>query len=205
MSYLPFIFGIVIADFLAVCTPGPDFVLTLRNTLKGSRACGIATAVGISTGIAIHVAYSTFGVAALLTKFDNISLVLKILGGSYLIYLGYKSLASTSPNATFTNNHQDHVSIRSSFYSGFITNILNPKAFLFYISLYTVILTPETPSWVYVTLAICFVSTTLIWFSLVSMVADSPRFKNKFHQHETHTMRLFGYIMMAFGVYVLLS
>jgi len=74
--------------FLALISPGPDFVLALKNTLKHGRFLGFATALGFGIGISIHVTYCITGVALLLKYSPKIIVILKVLGSLYLIWIG---------------------------------------------------------------------------------------------------------------------
>lgn len=79
---------------LAVISPGPDFAMVTRNSYAfGSRA-GLLSAFGIACGVQIHVMYTVFGIAVFIVNSPMIFMAMKVLGASYLIYLGYKSLTN---------------------------------------------------------------------------------------------------------------
>src|ERR1700694_3586131 len=93
------IVGINFAAFLGVSlfvimSPGPDTALTIRNTLVGGRAGGIATAAGVVSGLVAWTVASSAGLAALLVASQPLFLAIRLIGAAYLIYLG---LPSSSP------------------------------------------------------------------------------------------------------------
>src|SRR6202049_2299417 len=93
------IVGVNFAAFLGVSlfvimSPGPDTALTIRNTLVGGRAGGIATAVGVVTGLATWTVASSAGLAALLVASQPLFLAVRLIGAAYLIFLGIQALRS---------------------------------------------------------------------------------------------------------------
>ena len=93
MEYLtgPLIAFIGIAA-LVICTPGPDTAMTIRNALLGGRSAGLATALGVSTGLAIWALATSAGLVALLIASEPLFLAVKYAGAAYLIWLGLQSL-----------------------------------------------------------------------------------------------------------------
>jgi len=79
-------------SLVAVVTPGPDFALTLRNSLAYSRRAGLYTAVGVGAGNLVHATYSLIGIGAVISKSILLFNILKWVGAAYLIYVGIKSL-----------------------------------------------------------------------------------------------------------------
>src|SRR5437660_3359285 len=79
-------------SLLVICTPGQDTALTIRNTLLGSRATGVATAVGVSTGQAAWTVATSAGLAVVLMASGPLFLAIRLAGAAYLVYLGIRSL-----------------------------------------------------------------------------------------------------------------
>src|SRR5690554_6267741 len=77
---------------LAAASPGPDFVLVSQQTLANGKKAGFLCSTGITLGLAVHILYSAFGLAAVIASSANLLWMIKVLGGSYLCYLGYKGL-----------------------------------------------------------------------------------------------------------------
>src|SRR5919198_5413734 len=77
---------------LVIVTPGPDTALTVRNVLLGGRACGLATAAGVTIGLAVWTPAASAGLAALLVASEPAFVAVKLAGAAYLVYLGAQSL-----------------------------------------------------------------------------------------------------------------
>lgn len=132
--------------FVAVITPGPDFVLTLRNSLTYSRQAGLYTALGVGVGNLVHATYSLIGIGAIISQSILLFTLLKWLGAAYLIYLGVKSIRSQKSSVTLIDSRSMAPIKRwSAFRIGFLGNLLNPKATLFFLALFTQVIQPSTP------------------------------------------------------------
>ena len=155
----------------AVMSPGPDFALILRQAFNYGRKISIITSIGIGVGILFHVFYCIAGLSLIITKSSTLFKILEICGGVYLILLGYKSIKSDA-NTDFSNSNsksKKNMSHISAFLMGFITNILNPKATLFFLSLYTYIISVQTNQSLYIFYGLWMSIVTAMWFFFVSI------------------------------------
>jgi threonine/homoserine/homoserine lactone efflux protein len=98
MPYLTEFLTVAFIHFLGVMSPGPDFAMISRNSLVYSRRTGIYSAFGLALGILVHVTYSLIGIGLIISKSIIIFSTIKLLGASYLIYIGYKALRTKSHN-----------------------------------------------------------------------------------------------------------
>ena len=124
-------FGLI--HLVALVSPGPDFVVACRNSLLYSRTIGIYTAVGFGLGICVHISYAVFGLSWLIANNELIFTVIQYLGAFYLMLIGIQSLRSFQSQigqepATASSRISPFRAVRI----GFITNVLNPKATLFF-------------------------------------------------------------------------
>src|SRR5215510_13201183 len=83
-------------SILVIATPGPDTAITIRNTLLGGRAGGLATAAGVAVGQAIWALATSAGIVALLVASEPLFLAVKYAGAAYLVWLGLQSLWSAA-------------------------------------------------------------------------------------------------------------
>lgn len=81
-------------SFVAMISPGPDFLIVLRNALGLGRKHGIATALGIGSGLSIHMAYCIMGIGLIISQSIMLFSAIKYIGAAYLLWLGYKSVKS---------------------------------------------------------------------------------------------------------------
>ena len=201
-------------EWIAICTvmllgvisPGPDFVVAVRHGVIYSRRTGLLTALGFGLGVLIHVAYCMLGIAAIIASSITAFNVIKIAGAAFLIFIGYKALRSkgfNDPSAFKGLKTREDISARKAVQIGFLTNLLNPKATLFFLALFTQVISPETPINVQLVYgASCFVIVTG-WFSFVAFVLTAPRVKSTFLKSAKWIDRISGGVMIALGVRLL--
>jgi RhtB (resistance to homoserine/threonine) family protein len=162
--------AIALAHLLAVASPGPDFAIVTRQcVLTGTRA-GVWTALGVGAGILLHVCYCLLGVALLLSSSPQLFTVMKLLAAAYLIYLGVRALRSSGFQMQMDSegNNDDFVPAKAVL-QGFLTNGLNPKATLFFLALFTVVIDPATPVAVQLFYGAYLAVATFVWFALLSL------------------------------------
>ena len=116
------------ASMLIVLAPGPDIVLSIARGLSQGRRAAVLSSVGAATGILLHSAAAAFGLAVLIQTSATAFLIVKALGGAYLVYLGvrtivYRNLISLAPI--------DRRPWHTIYFAGLMSNVLNPKIGLF--------------------------------------------------------------------------
>src|SRR5438552_69104 len=115
--------------------PGPDFALVTKNTILHSRQSGFFTSFGIGSAILVHITYCSLGLAIVISNSILLFNIIKYIGAAYLIYLGISSLFSKQEKHIVSNNKKIKKSALSkwvAFRQGFLCNLLNPKATLFF-------------------------------------------------------------------------
>lgn len=127
------IISILIITGIAIISPGPDFAMTLRNSLRYGRTSGLFTALGIACGISVHITYTVFGLSYLLLENVWILNSMKILGACYLAWIGISSFFPKAEGQTETihSRPQGSLTTITAFKTGFLSNALNPKTALF--------------------------------------------------------------------------
>lgn len=189
--------------FLAMASPGPDFVLVTRNALLYPRKIAIFTALGIALGIVVHVTYCLLGLAVIILHSPFFFTALKYLGSAYLIYLGIKALLPEKKgisNSSRKNVPASAVSARQALWQGFLCNALNPKAALFFLGLFTLAIKPTTLWWQQIFYASWMVTATFLWFSLLSVLITNPRIRAKLMRIQPGITKIMGILLIVFGV-----
>lgn len=201
-----FIGSIVLLHLLALISPGPDFFMAVNNSLKYSRKTGIWTAVGFGLGISVHILYCVAGLAYIISQSILVFSLIKFLGAGYLIYIGYKSFFSKSEEIDVKKQHkQKDISPLIAIKTGLLTNILNPKATLFFLSLFTLMISPETQTYVLWIVSSIMVLNTILWFSLVSMFFTHKKIYTIYSRFQAKINKTFGGILILIGIKVALS
>lgn len=190
---------------VALVSPGPDFVVACHNTLMYSRSIGIYTAVGFGLGICVHISYAVFGLSWLIANNELIFTVIQYLGAFYLILIGIQSLRSfQSQIGQETVSASSRISPFRAVRIGFITNVLNPKATLFFLSLFSTMLNPTVGKLTLVVIAVLLVVTTILWFSLVALLISHPRFTTTLKRYEKTVHQFFGVLLIGIGGIILI-
>lgn len=200
-EHLGSIINLTILQIIALISPGPDFAIIVRNSLIYSRKTGLLTAIGIAFGIMIHVSYTLLGLGFIISQTAWLFECFKYIGASYLIYIGYKGLRAQKGALHLdpTNQNKDFSAL-AAFRSGFFTNALNPKAMLFFISLFSVFIAPSTPIPILITYGFIIFITTLLWFSFVALCL-SGKSTRKFFSSISHWIeRTTGGLLMLLGI-----
>jgi threonine/homoserine/homoserine lactone efflux protein len=159
------------AVLLLVAMPGPDQALITRSTLAGGRSGGLLTMVGGAAGLSVHAGSAALGLSALLLASAKAFTVVKIVGVAYLVWIGVQTLRSAARSRKQSVDQQVVAeSPRSLLFvrDGFLSNVLNPKVALFFVSFMPQFMTAEGPApWLQaVLLSGIFAAVYLGWFSL---------------------------------------
>jgi len=205
MTYLTEFLTVALLHLLAVISPGPDFAVVSKNSLVYSRKAGIFCSIGVGLGILIHVTYSLIGIGFIISRSILLFSIIKYLGAGYLIYIGYKSIKSKKNLMANQVKIKKQVSPWQSFKTGFLTNALNPKATLFFLSLFTLVIKTSTPLWLKLIYGAEMSIVTFLWFSIVAIILSHQSVKRRFFGVQHHVERFMGAVLIALGIKVALS
>lgn len=193
---------------LAAASPGPDFVLVSQQTLSSGKKSGFMVSIGIALGLSVHIIYSALGLAAVIASSSTALWVIKIIGGCYLLYLGFQGLRAKPAESIEAVNDLTLVKKSSNLkaiFKGFLCNAFNPKAPIYFVALFTVVLSPSLPALHLVIYGLWMMILQLCWFSAVVMLLSRPGVNKKF-QHAGHWIdRGLGGAMVLMGLKVLSS
>ncbi|MDX9667643.1 LysE family transporter [Pseudomonas sp. P5_152] len=208
-NYLGEFLALATIHFLAVVAPGPDFAVTIRQSVRFGRWVGICTALGIGAGISVHVLYTVLGVGALMHTTPWLLTVAKVLGGGYIVYLGV-SLLRSKPKSTLdsepaTATAEAPQSLGKAFTTGFLTNATNPKATLFFLAIFTTLISATTPLGVQALYGLWMCLVNALWFVLVALFFSSNRVRQQFMRMGHWFERTMGVILILFAGRLLLS
>jgi len=206
MEYLPAILSVAFIHLLAVASPGPDFVMIVRNSLVYSRRSGVYAAIGLGLGICLHIAYSLAGIALIISQSEVLFNIIKYLGAGYLIYIGVKSLfAKKSTESTDEHHEKKDLTRLQAIRSGFITNATNPKVTLFFLSLFTLVIEPTTPFAVKLIMGAEMAIATVLWFSLIAVLVSHRRVRSRITNIQHYVERAMGVVLIFFGITLALA
>jgi threonine efflux protein len=194
---------ITVVHLLAAASPGPDFAFVMRQSLVYGRKAGLLASVGIALGLAIHIVYSAAGLAAVIAHSAKWMTVLKLVGGCYLLYLGVRGLLSKPAPVTKTEVRTVSGQPWRLIAGGFLCNAFNPKAPIYFLALFTVVLSPDLPtSWLVIYGAWLMILQCL-WFSLVATAFAHHVVRDRLLSLRHWIDRTFGLAMVLLGLRVL--
>ncbi len=198
---------IATAHLLAVASPGPDFAIVLKNSISFGRRAGVITAVGVGLGILVHVAYSLLGIGILIQTTPWLFKVFAYAAAAYLIYIGLAAMRSQpkDPALLQGNGQGYYISDKKALWTGFLTNGLNPKATLFFLSLFAVIVSTQTPMSVKAVYGIYLAIATGAWFCFLAYFTSSENIRLFIGRNGHWFDRVMGVVLVALAVRLLLS
>lgn len=182
--------------FLLVLVPGPDYVIITKNAVTAGKSAGIKTILGTSTALLLHTSFAVFGLSALIIKSAFLYTGLKYLGALYLIYLGIKSLFSKVEQKTSVETTQKNV-----FVQGLMTNVLNPKVAVFFLTFLPQFVQHNNQSWLpFAFLGLTYVAVTFMTYSVyVIFLTKLKKYLEKSTVQQAIN-KISGLILVIFGV-----
>jgi|SRR5690554_468545 len=205
-------FEVFIVGLLGGISPGPDFFVVVKNSLVKGRKIGSAAALGISLALTIHISYTILGFALIMQKNPVLFKLIQGAGAVYLIKLGLKAILSKrmlKPTIELDEDRllsiQPHRDTRffQGFKEGFLCNMLNPKAALFFLSIFSQFLTAETPlivQWVYGGEIIIAVGG---WFLILAALISAPFFRRIYGQYHHWLDRFLGGALLYYALRII--
>jgi threonine/homoserine/homoserine lactone efflux protein len=187
---------------IGAMSPGPSFVMVARTAVASTRANGLAAALGMGAGGIIFAAAALLGLQALLASVPWLYLTLKIGGGGYLAYLGYRIWkGAKSPLMVAERCTQGpHHSLKRSFILGLSTQLSNPKTAIVYGSIFASLLPRDVPVVLMVALPIVVFSIEAGWYSIVALLLASASPRDAYLRYKSWVDRAAGGVMALLGI-----
>ena len=200
---MPEFFTIVILHFFAVASPGPDFVLITRQCFKYGRRSAIWTSLGISIGILVHIFLSLIGLAIIINLQSVLFDWLKIVAAFYLSYLGISSLITKRSFNFGNSNPFSEITLLKNVITGFLTNVLNPKAFIFFITVFTIVISDKTENNIQIFYGFYMSFATFLWFSFLSHIFTNKKLITTYQSFLPRLERITGFLLVIIAIQIL--
>lgn len=191
---------ITLIIILAAISPGPDFAMVVKNSLQHDRRSGILTALGVSVSLIIHASYCVIGLAIVISKSLLLFSIIKYLGAAYLIYIGTNSLLSKQ-NMSSNEHHKSHSSsnTHNAFLQGLLCNLLNPKAIMFILAFFTMLVSSTSSIEILIEYIIEISLIHFVWFTFLALMITHPRIKKNLAKVQVYIIKAMGFLLIAFG------
>ena len=194
------IISLAILGLLIVISPGADFVLVLKNSINQGRKAGVWTAAGISLAICVHIGYSLLGISYLISQNQMLFDLVRYAGSGYLIYLGIRGIFSA--NSTLETMEASEKDIKASQFlaQGFLCNVLNPKTMLFFLSIFSQVISPDSSdNYSALIYGLYMILLHGIWFVAVAMLFTSNTLQHHLLRVKKRLNQACGAGLFAFG------
>jgi threonine/homoserine/homoserine lactone efflux protein len=169
------LFAFLGAAIILTIMPGPDNLFVLAQSITQDKKAGIATSLGLCTGLLVHISAAVLGISAIIYQSTIIFSIVKFAGAAYLLYLAWQSFrAKGDPFTLQQQNTQAYITL---YKKGILMNILNPKVSLFFLALLPQFVNPAQGHVAFqmLILGIVFLVQALVLFSLFSIFAGKVR------------------------------
>ncbi len=191
---------------LAMMSPGPDFFLVVKNAARYSRRAALATTVGVNLGIAVHMSYCIAGLALIIAKTPWLFGALKYAGAAYLVWIGVQALRSKGGAALENAGPApEDIGLLAAFWQGLLCNLLNPKATLFFFSVFTQLLSPDSSLLEKALIGLIIFMLGVIYWPLVVLAIQHPAVTRTLSRAQRGIDRVLGGVLVALGIKVALS
>ena len=188
-----------IAIFMAML-PGADFVMVTRTSIYNGRFAGLYMSLGMCLSVCIHASYSIAGLAVVIANSPWLFSAIKYLGAAYLIYIAWQLLTTreslNKDQSSLTTQMSPFVALRL----GFTCNILNPKTSIFFLSIFTQVVSIDTPLIMQVSYGLIIVLAHFIWYSGVALLLSHPSILPRFNRQKQKVDKVAGFVLMLIAI-----
>lgn len=176
--------GLMLAFGVGAVAPGPDFAMVLRQSIAHGRQAAIFTSAGIAASILVHGTYTLLGIGLVVSQSILLFSVLKFVGAAYLVWLGVSALRAPAPTppAALDAPARRQMGPGRAFGIGFLTNLLNPKAVVFFLALFTTLVQANTVLEYKAFYVLSMSVMLLAWFTLVSLFFTTRGVRESFYR-----------------------
>lgn len=192
---------VIMCIFLIILL-GPDTAVATKNTLTMGRSGGIKTIFGTCCALLIHTLAAVAGLSAIIVKSALLFSVFKYVGAVYLVYLGIKSLwGLKNKAATAETTVEGKYKNKSCFKQGFLTNLLNPKIAIFFLTFLPQFVNSGTNTLIpFLLMGITYAILTAVWFLFYIFLLN--RISSFMKKPKTHKVieGITGTILIGFGI-----
>jgi threonine efflux protein len=198
--YLPHLLALAGVWALVVMSPGPDFVVTVSRAAK-SRRTGLAAAAGIVVGTAIWASASAAGLELVLAHYRWVAEVIRLLGAGYLAWLGFwmivRSRRAIPVPVPVADAPAAGPRLGPAWRAGLLADLGNPKAAVFWTSLFAVVLPPAAPLWVRGSAVAVAVLIAAAWYSAVACAFSLAAVASVYRRAKTWVDRVTGGVLIG--------
>lgn len=198
--------GILLAVLLGAMSPGPSFLVVARISISESRRNGIAAAAGMGVGASTFAILALLGLKTIFTTIPLLYVIMKILGGIYLVYIGISIWrGAKEPISVETEDFVEHNTWQSVFTTALFTQLSNPKTVVFYSSIFAALLPQTVPLTVEIALPLLVLLVEIGWYCVVALLLSSSAPRSAYIRSKVWIDRVAGGVMGLLGIKLIVS
>lgn len=200
---------VALVHLIALMSPGPDFFFVSQTAASRSRREAMMGVVGISLGIVVWAGVALMGLHLILQKMAWLHQIIMVGGGIYLCWMGWQLLRSArAQNAQSAPAPEVKVALPKpgrSFIRGFLTNLSNPKAVIYFGSVFSLFVGDDVGAGARWGLFLLIIAETFVWFSLVAVVFALPAMRRGYQRLAKWIDGLAGVLFTGFGLHLIFT
>ncbi|WOC16239.1 LysE family translocator [Pseudochrobactrum sp. MP213Fo] len=212
MQYVIEFTGLMAVFVILLVAPGADFALIVRQSIVHGRRAAFITSLGIGASLMFHISYTILGIGLIVSQSLFLFSLIKWAGAAYLFYLGVKALREKPLSSADADKmlpadpaelpaaNTRTISAKRCFTMGFITNALNPKAVLFFLSLFSSLVSHETPTLIQATYGLLIAFIVIGWFAIVTLFFTLEPVRKRFFALGAWFNRVTGMVFIGLGI-----
>jgi len=197
------IFTVLTVFTLAIVSPGPNFLLVLNRSITNSRRIGLYAALGVATGSGLFALAGMAGLIFLISTLPHFALVSRYVGGLYLTWMGLNMLrVALAIRRNHTPENSEPVKLLSplgAYRNGLLTNLTNPKAWAFYLSLFVLVVSPSTSVWGKTFLTVAMFLISFFWYASVVVLITNNQIRPAFMRGQIFIQGGVGCLLIWLG------
>lgn len=208
MQYLWEFLGLMAVFSIFIVAPGADFAVILRQSIVHGRRAAVMTGLGMGFSLLFHISYTILGLGLIVSKSLLMFSLIKWAGVLYLVYIGIKSMRQAGfkvHEIDITEADRKPLSVWRCLATGFVTNVLNPKAVLFFLSLFSTLVHHDTPALIQFTYGLGMATALVAWFAGVATFFTVKPIRDRFIASGKWFNRITGVALVGFGVRLALA
>lgn len=198
----PTLLTIVVVHTAAVMAPGSNFLVVARHALGYSRLAGVSAAVGVAVGSFCFIGAGMMGITAVLTQLPWLTDGIRLGGGLFLLYIGYRAMTANPKTADYALPPTTH---RQAFLTGLATSLSNPNSALYFLAMFTTTLTTDTPATFRLITAVLMGSISITWYVLLALSFSHQAVRTLYAKIERWGNVVLGILLFLLGLRLILA
>ena len=199
---------VAVLHIVALVTPGPDFFFVSQTAVSRSRKEAMMGVLGITGGVMVWSGVALLGLNLILEKMAWLHSIIMVGGGLYLCWMGYQMLRSALKKETVKPTEEVSVELARSgrsFLKGLLTNLSNPKAIIYFGSVFSLFVSNDVGSAERWGLFVMIALETFAWFTVVASLFALPQMRRGYQRLAKWIDGVAGALFTGFGIHLIIS